>query len=129
MNEIDTKALTILGASVRQPTDRLEVFEKPAGVLVVLLEATEFTSLCPVTGQPDFADIEIEYSPAALCVESKSLKLYLWQYRERGVFCEALAAQIAADLYAALSPERVTVKVLQRSRGGIAITAEATLPL
>jgi 7-cyano-7-deazaguanine reductase len=128
MNEIDTGGLTVLGASVREPTSRLEVFEKPASVKEVVLLATEFTSLCPVTGQPDFADIEIRYAPAAKCVESKSLKLYLWQFRERGVFCEALAAQIAADLYAAMSPERVTVKIWQRSRGGIAITAEATLP-
>ncbi len=85
----------------------------------------EVTSLCPVTGQPDLARVEIEYEPTAQCIESKSLKLYLWGFRDRHVFAEALAAEIAGEVMATAQPHRVTVTVTQRPRGGITITAVA----
>lgn len=101
-----------------------EAFPAPA-VARVTMEAVEFTSLCPRTGQPDFGTVTIAYTPGKLCLESRSLKFYLWAYREEGAFCEALAAQIADDVVAAIGPEQVSVTVTQNVRGGIALTAVA----
>lgn len=115
-----------LGKPVREPVRRLEVFPAPAGVERVTLASDEVTSLCPVTGQPDWETVSIEYAPAGLCIESKSLKLYLWSFREEGVFCEALASRIAADVAAACRPAWVRVTVTQKPRGGITIAATAT---
>jgi 7-cyano-7-deazaguanine reductase len=89
------------------------------------LEATEFTSICPRTGQPDFGTVEIEYEPAARCLESKAVKYYLWSYREEGAFCETLAARIADDVVYAIAPRRLVVRVRQNVRGGIALVAQA----
>jgi 7-cyano-7-deazaguanine reductase len=94
----------------------------------VVLESDEVTSLCPVTGQPDWETVRIEFEPDSLCIESKSLKLYLWSFREEGSFCESLAARIAEDVYAACRPKSVRVLVTQKPRGGITISAEAALP-
>jgi len=115
----------MLGKSVREPSRKLEVFPKPEGVQKVVLESEEVTSLCPVTGQPDFETVVIEYLPNKFCIESKSLKLYLWSYRNEGVFCEALAAQIVQDIDAACEPFGCQVTVTQKARGGITITAQA----
>jgi 7-cyano-7-deazaguanine reductase len=101
-----------------------EAFPAP-GVQTVTLTALEFTSVCPKTGQPDFGTVTIEYSPRDLCIESKSLKYYLWSYRDVGAFCEALAARIADDIVAAIAPKSLKVTVDQNARGGIAITAVA----
>jgi 7-cyano-7-deazaguanine reductase len=90
------------------------------------MTGTEFTSLCPKTGQPDFGTVTIEYVPREQCLESKALKYYLWSYRNEGAFCEALAAQIADDVVYAIQPKSVTVRVTQSVRGGIAIVAEAS---
>lgn len=114
-----------LGKDVRQPSRNIEVFEKPIGVEKVILESDEFTSLCPITGQPDFQTVIIEYVPNQYCIESKSLKLYLWSYREEGAFCEALASQIAHDVYSVCKPHWCNVTVNQKPRGGISITAKA----
>jgi 7-cyano-7-deazaguanine reductase len=95
MSELEFKAL---GKTVRQPSRVLEIFPKPAGVATVTMESDEVTSLCPVTGQPDWETVTIEYAPDQSCIESKSLKLYLWSFREEGLFCEALAAQIGQDI-------------------------------
>lgn len=92
----------------------------------VTLNATEFTSICPKTGQPDFGSVVIEYEPGERCLESKALKYYLWSYRQEGAFCEALAARIADDVVYAIEPKSVTVRVHQNVRGGIAIVAEAS---
>jgi 7-cyano-7-deazaguanine reductase len=89
------------------------------------LEATEFTSICPKTGQPDFGSVEIDYEPAGRCLESRAVKYYLWSYRDEGAFCEMLAARIADDVVYAIAPKRVTVRVHQNVRGGIALVAEA----
>ena len=81
--------------------------------------------MCPVTSQPDLSSIVIDYEPAAWCVESKSLKLYLWSFRDRTVFAEALAAEIADEIMTTAQPRRVTVTLTQRPRGGITIEATA----
>ncbi|HET9052411.1 MAG TPA: 7-cyano-7-deazaguanine reductase, partial [Candidatus Dormibacteraeota bacterium] len=79
----------------------------------------------PVTGQPDFSHVEIGYRPAGRCLESKSLKRYIWSFRDEGVFCEGLAARIAGDVADATGSGEVTVVVRQSVRGGIGITARA----
>ena len=116
---------TVLGKDVRGPSRKLELFPKPAGVEHVTLESDEVTSLCPVTGQPDWSTVIIEYAPDEHCLESKSLKLYLWSFREEGIFCEALADRIAQDVQAACKPHWCSVTVIQKPRGGITITARA----
>ena len=83
----------------------------------------ELTSICPITGQPDFGDLTIEYEPNKLCLESKSLKLYLWTFREEGHFCEALASEIAQKIFDTLKPKWVRVTNEQSKRGGIETTA------
>jgi 7-cyano-7-deazaguanine reductase len=114
-----------LGKDIKEPVRKLDVFPAPDGVETVVLESDEVTSLCPVTGQPDWETVVIEYAPDTLCVESKSLKLYLWSFRDQGVFCEALAADIANDVVASCKPHWCRVTVKQKPRGGIGITATA----
>jgi 7-cyano-7-deazaguanine reductase len=97
------------------------VHESPDSRWVVGLECAEFTSLCPITGQPDFGRILIHYLPGKLCVESKSLKLYLMAYRNHGSFHEACVNRIADDLVTAISPRYLRVIGDFRPRGGIAI--------
>jgi len=97
-------------------------------VQVVTLDATEFTSICPRTGQPDFGEVSIEYVPDERCLESKALKFYLWAYRNEGAFCETLAARIADDIVYAIEPKAVRVEVHQNIRGGIRIVAVAGRP-
>jgi 7-cyano-7-deazaguanine reductase len=103
---------------------KAEAFSAP-NVQLVTMTGTEFTSICPKTGQPDFGTVIIEYEPRELCIESKALKYYLWSYRNEGAFCEALAAQIADDVIYAIKPKSLTVRVTQNVRGGIALVAEA----
>ena len=85
----------------------------------ISFEAPEFTCLCPMTGQPDFATIRIRYVPDQKCVELKSLKLYLWSYRDEGTFHEAVTNRIADDLIGALAPRRLSVEGDFYVRGGI----------
>jgi len=103
---------------------RDQVFEAP-NVQTVRLVTMEFTSLCPRTGQPDYGSVSIEYVPDSLCLESKSLKYYLWSYRNQGEFCEGLSARIADDVVFAIAPKSLQVEVTQAVRGGIAIVARA----
>ena len=84
--------------------------------------------MCPVTGQPDFSSVLIDYEPDRRCIESKSLKLYFWSFRDRNIFAEALAAEIAAEVQRAARPHRVRVVVTQGIRGGIVTEATAQLP-
>ena len=104
---------------------KAEAFPAPA-VQLVRMEATEFTSICPKTGQPDFGRVIIEYTPRKRCIESRALKYYLWSFRNEGAFCEALAARIADDVVHAVKPASVRVEVQQNVRGGIALVAVAT---
>ena len=124
----DVDELTLLGRKGRHPIEHVETFRAPPGCSIVRFRTDELASVCPVTGQPDLASLEIEYTPAGRCVESKSLKLYLWGFRDRAVFAEALAAEIAAEIGQSAEPERVTVTVTQRPRGGITVEAVATWP-
>ncbi|NIM52194.1 MAG: NADPH-dependent 7-cyano-7-deazaguanine reductase QueF [Gemmatimonadales bacterium] len=103
---------------------KAEAFPAP-DVQMVTLSATEFTALCPRTGQPDFGSVTIEYVPAERCVESKALKYYLWSYRNQGAFCETIAARIADDVVFAIAPRYLRVQVNQSIRGGIALLAVA----
>ena len=102
----------------------LETFPNP-GVALVEMTSDELVAMCPVTNQPDMYVATIEYEPDKLCLESKSLKLYLNAFRNDGVFCEELAVKIRHDVAAALElvPERVTVTLEQKARGGITIVA------
>lgn len=117
-----------LGKTTRQPSRTLETFPAPESVNKVVLESDEVTSLCPVTGQPDWETVRIEFGPDKYCIESKSLKLYLWSFREEGLFCEAFAGRVARDVFEACKPKWVKVTVTQRPRGGITISAESVLP-
>jgi len=102
----------------------LECFANP-GVHSVELTSDELTALCPITGQPDLYRLTIAYRPEALCLESKSLKLYLSRFRNEGCFCEALAVRIRDEvaLALALEADRVSISLEQKARGGITITA------
>ena len=102
----------------------LETFPNP-GVSSVEMHSDELAAVCPVTGQPDLYVATIDYRPQGLCLESKSLKLYLGGFRNEGHFCEALAVRIRDDVAAALElpAEDVTVTLEQKARGGITITA------
>ena len=102
----------------------LETFPNP-GVSVVQLVSDELTAICPITSQPDFYTATIEYRPRAHCLESKSLKLYLARFHDQGAFAEALTVQIRDEVAAALQLDatEVQVKLVQKARGGITITA------
>ena len=119
--------LTVLGSTVRHAIDHVEVFAAPANVTSVRFTTDELSSLCPVTGQPDLSHVVIEYTPDQFCIESKSLKLYLWGFRDRAVFAEALAAELAGEVMLTARPHRVTVTLTQRPRGGIEVQAVARL--
>ncbi|MEX2625723.1 MAG: preQ(1) synthase [Ilumatobacteraceae bacterium] len=121
----DRGELTLLGSTVRQPVDHVECFPAPDGCSEVRFRTDELLSICPVTEQPDVSSLEIVYVPGRWCVESKSLKLYLWSFRDRPVFAEALAAEIADEIGTTAEPAEVQVTVVQRPRGGISIEAVA----
>jgi 7-cyano-7-deazaguanine reductase len=110
------------------PSKQLETFAnpRPGRDYRITFECPEFTCLCPMTGQPDFATILIEYIPDQRCVELKSLKLYLWSYRDEGAFHEAVTNRICDDLIAAIAPRSVTVTGKFWVRGGIATTVTVT---
>lgn len=104
-----------------KPTKQLDTFPNPNPErdYEISFQAPEFTCLCPMTGQPDFATIRIRYVPDQKCVELKSLKLYLWSYRDEGAFHEAVINRIADDLVAALAPRSLMVEGDFYVRGGI----------
>lgn len=121
----DDHQLTVLGRTVRHAIEHVEVFPAPNSVALVRLRSDELSSICPVTHQPDLATVEISYEPDGWCVESKSLKLYLWGFRDRAVFVEALAAEIANEMMQTVQPHSVSVALTQRPRGGIEVQATA----
>ena len=114
-----------LGTGLSSPTKKLDTFPAPP-VSWVRFSSEELTSHCPVTHQPDFYRVFIEYRPAAVCVESKSLKLYLQTYRNKGTFHEAATNQILDDLVSCLAPRRMEVRGIFGARGGISTTVVAT---
>jgi len=108
----------------------LETFENPSPArdYEIRFECPEFTCLCPRTGQPDFAVIRIRYVPDRRCVELKSLKLYLWSFRDQGHFHEAVTNRILEDLVSVLAPRRMVVEGDFNVRGGIHTTVTASHP-
>lgn len=122
----DLAALTQLGREAG-PNRMLEAFPNraPDRYYTVALETNEFTCLCPLTGQPDFATIEVLYVPDKAVVESKSLKLYFWSFRDEGAFHEHVVNQMVDDLTAALDPHWLKVTGRFHVRGGIGITIAA----
>jgi len=103
------------------PTDELETFANPELTrdYTIRMQVPEFTCLCPRTGQPDFATLDLEFVPDRLCVELKSLKLYIWSFRERGAFHEAVTNEIADHLDSTLRPRFLRLTARFNVRGGI----------
>ena len=129
------RQLTLLGRSETKlpasPSEaRLETFPNPVRSrnYRIHFETDDFTSVCPVTGQPDFARIDIDYVPDRLCVESKSLKFYLASYRNERAFNEAVTNRILDDFVKACSPREAVVTAQFSARGGIALTVRAEYP-
>jgi len=111
-----------------KPSKKLETFPNPnpGRDYVIETECPEFTCLCPMTGQPDFAQIRIRYVPEKLCVELKSLKLYMWSFRDEGAYHEAVTNRILDDLVKAIGPGWMEVAARFNVRGGITTTVTAT---
>ncbi len=109
------------------PTRELETFAnpEPARDYTIRMQIPEFTCLCPRTGQPDFATLELEYVPHERCVELKSLKLYIWSFRDRGAFHEAVTNEIADYLQRAAQPRFLRLTARFNVRGGIYTTVVA----
>ena len=126
----DFDGLTLLGSGqTASPVRKLETFPNRAKRdYTVTLTTDEFTCVCPMTGQPDFARITIQYIPGKKIVESKSLKLYFWSFRNEGVFHEHVTNIILDDLVAELEPRWCKVTASFAVRGGIAITVDAEYP-
>ncbi|MHA3772056.1 preQ(1) synthase [Verrucomicrobiota bacterium sgz303538] len=129
----DRRGLKLLGTSGApfpdQPaTEILETFENryPQRDYIIRFECADFTSLCPITGQPDFAKLQIEYVADRRCIETKSLKFYLASYRNSRSFNEEVANRILDDLVSVCAPRRMTVYGEFASRGGISVTVEAS---
>ncbi|HEX3847408.1 MAG TPA: preQ(1) synthase [Steroidobacteraceae bacterium] len=114
------------------PSKQLETFPNPTPDrdYVIRMTIPEFTCLCPKTGQPDFATLRLEYVPDAICVELKSLKLYVWAFRDRGAFHEAVTNEILSDLVLATVPRFMRLEADFNVRGGIhtVIVAEHRKP-
>jgi len=135
MADETTNDLSLLGrseASLPQAPSRdiLESFPnpKPGRHYQITLDCPEFSSLCPVTGQPDTAHVEIRYAPADLCIETKSLKFYLASYRNHEAFNEAVTNRLLDDLVAVCAPREMSVRARFGSRGGIRLTVVANHP-
>jgi 7-cyano-7-deazaguanine reductase len=115
----------VLGREVRGPigAEGLDVAPWSHGDKDAVVEFTtnELTALCPITGQPDFYELTLNYRPGGSLIESKSLKLYLWSFRDRGIFAEDLAATLLQDLVSACDPAEMTVDLTQQVRGGLQI--------
>jgi 7-cyano-7-deazaguanine reductase len=113
-----------LGSGRTVPTKQLDTFENPAQDLdyTIVLDIPEFTCLCPISGQPDFAQFKIEYRPDQKCVETKSLKLYMWSFRNEGAFHEAVTNSILRDLVQVMQPKWIKITGVFNARGGITPT-------
>ena len=111
-----------------KPTKKLDVFKNPSPNrnYVITHECSEYTAICPVTGQPDFGTIVVTYTPDKLCVELKSLKLYIWSFRDEGHYFEQATNQMLDDLVKATKPREMTVTGHFNVRGGITSTVEAS---
>jgi 7-cyano-7-deazaguanine reductase len=119
------KDFNYLGKKSSKPSRTLDTFDCPKDITTIKFESNELTTFCPVTGQPDFNTIIIEYEPNKKCIESKSLKLYLWSYRDEAMFAEKLAHQIADDVFKATKPKWCRATLIQNIRGGLQLTVVA----
>ena len=134
MAKKNAKNLTLLGRSEKSvPTAPsaaiLETFANPAQrPYWIRFRSADFTSLCPITGQADFAEIKIDYQPGDRCLETKSLKFYLASYRNERAFNEAVTNHILDDLVRACQPQRMIIEAAFAARGGISLTISATYP-
>lgn len=110
-----------------RPSQRLQTFRNPSPErdYRIQMQLPEFTCLCPLTGQPDFAVLDLEYVPDRLCVELKSLKLYVWSFRDQGAFHEAVTNRILDDLVRAVRPRYMRLTARFNVRGGIATSVVA----
>ncbi len=110
-----------------KPSKELEVFDNPNSErdFVIQIDVPEFTCLCPKTGQPDFATLHLEYIADKACVELKSLKMYIWSFRDEGAFHEAVTNQILDDLVKATNPRFMRLKAIFNVRGGVYTTVVA----
>ena len=110
-----------------KPSHKPSTFDNPSPGrdYLIHMEIPEFTCLCPLTGQPDFARLVLDYIPERKCLELKSLKLYIWSFRNQGAFHEAVTNRILDDLVAATAPRHMTVTALFNVRGGITTTVVA----
>ncbi len=120
-----THELKHLGKPSNQPVDRVDLIPWEGQAIHVRLDCAEFTALCPVTGQPDFASLVIEYVPQEHLAETKSVKLYLWKYRDLRAFNEQLIDTLATDLHEQIAPRWLRITGRFHPRGGIAVTATA----
>jgi len=116
--------------SKRIPSKKLETFPNPNPErdYHIRIDSPEFTCLCPKTGQPDFAEIKLDYVPDQLCVELKSLKLYYWSFRDEGHFHEQVTNMIANDLITLLNPRYLKITAIFNVRGGIYTTVVVEHP-
>jgi 7-cyano-7-deazaguanine reductase len=122
----------VLGRETRGPIGAEGLDTAPWGHgdtdAVVEFTTNELTATCPITGQPDFYELKLGYRPREALVESKSLKLYLWGFRDKGIFAEDLAATLLKDLVAACDPVEMTVDLTQQVRGGLQIRTVVRYP-
>lgn len=115
-----------LGIKSSEAISKLDLIPWTGGKIAVELVCKEFTSLCPVTGQPDFGELTLRYQPNKCIVETKSMKLYLIQFRDKGVFSEDIVSSIADDIFNQLQPAWLEIEGRFASRGGIAINVQAS---
>jgi len=114
-----------LGRPVNHPVQAVDLIDWSGGPIEVRLDCTEFTAICPVTRQPDFGRLVIAYVPDRHLVETKSLKLYLWKYRDEPTFNETVVDRIAGELFEQIRPRWLRVEGVFQPRGGIHVTAVA----
>ena len=117
-----------LGAVRNEPARKLDVFPNPNPErdYTIEISSPEFTCLCPITGQPDFATITLRYIPDQRCIELKAFKLYLWSFRNDGAFHEAVTNQMLNDIVEAIDPREATVTGVFNVRGGLYTTVTAS---
>ncbi len=122
----------VLGREARGPigAEQLDTvpWNHPDADALVELSTNELTAICPVTGQPDFYELKLSYRPTTRLLESKAMKLYLWGFRDKGMFAEDLAATLLEDLVAACGPGEMTVDLTQQVRGGLKIRTVVRYP-
>ena len=123
--KIKDYATTYLGQPVSGPIDAVECVPWSGSDVTVTLDCAEFTTICPVTGQPDFGRLRITYRPADKLIETKSLKLFLQGYRDKKAFNEAIVDELADKLFAQAAPAWLTVEGFYNARGGSSVTCRA----